>query len=50
MNRAGTLISEWVHLGEIAVILGIDGVAGWPGLARLRPFRRIACRLAMAPI
>jgi hypothetical protein len=50
MNRTGTRISEWVHLGEIAVILGIKGVAGWLDLARLRPVRRIACRPAMAPI
>jgi hypothetical protein len=50
MNRTGTLISYWVHLGEIAVILAMDGITGRPSLARLRPFRRIACRLAMAPI
>jgi hypothetical protein len=30
MNRTGTAVSEWVHLGEIAVILGINGVAGSP--------------------
>jgi hypothetical protein len=30
MNWTGTRVSEWVHLGEIAVILGINGVAGSP--------------------
>jgi hypothetical protein len=34
MNRTGMLVSEWVHLGEIAVILGMDGITGWLGLAR----------------
>jgi hypothetical protein len=33
MNLTGTLISEWVHLGEITVILAMDGIAGWSGLA-----------------
>jgi hypothetical protein len=28
MNRTGTLISEWVHLGEIAVILAMNGNTG----------------------
>jgi hypothetical protein len=50
MNRTGTLISEWVHLGEIAVILAMVGGSDGPAFAQLRPFRRIACRLAMAPI
>jgi hypothetical protein len=50
MNRTGTLVSEWVHLDEIAVILAVVGSARRSGLARLRPFRRIACRLVMAPI
>jgi hypothetical protein len=35
MNRTATSVSEWVHLGEIAVILGMDGVAGWPGLCAM---------------
>jgi hypothetical protein len=32
MNQTGTVVSEWVHLGEIAVILGMCGIAGWPAL------------------
>jgi hypothetical protein len=27
MNRAGMRVSEWVHLGEIAVILTVGGIA-----------------------
>jgi hypothetical protein len=50
MNRTGTLISEWVHLDEIAVISGIAGVARLPDPRATRAFRRIACRPAMAPI
>jgi hypothetical protein len=32
MNRTGTLISEWVHLREIAVILAMDGITDGPTL------------------
>jgi hypothetical protein len=36
MNRTGTPVSEWVHLGEIAVILGSNGAAGRPGLRAIK--------------
>jgi hypothetical protein len=32
MNRTGTRVSEWVHLGEIAVISAIGGKIGQAGL------------------
>ena len=32
MNRTGTRVSGWVHLGEIAVILAMAGIAAPVGL------------------
>jgi hypothetical protein len=46
MNRTGTRVSEWVHLGEIAVISAIGGMAGQ---ARL-PSRDSADISAATPI
>ena len=39
MNRTGTRVSEWVHLGEIAVIFGINGVAGSLAVPRWRRYK-----------
>jgi hypothetical protein len=35
MNRTGTLFSEWVHLGEIAVILAIVGGSARSGFCAI---------------
>jgi hypothetical protein len=32
MNRTGTRVADWVHPGEIAVILAIAGIAAPVGL------------------
>jgi hypothetical protein len=47
VNRAGPLVSEKVHLDEIAVTP--DGHL-WSGLMSLVPVGLIACRAGMAPI
>jgi hypothetical protein len=44
LNETGTLVSDRVHLGEIAVIPGVSG------FGRAAAFRRIACRSPTAPI
>jgi hypothetical protein len=47
VNRIGTLVSEKVHLDEIAATL--DG-RPWSGLMSLAATGLIACRSGMAPI
>jgi len=46
MNRTGTRLSEWVHVGEIAVILTVGVIAGRVGL----PSRDSADISAATPI
>jgi hypothetical protein len=45
VKETGTLVSEMVHVREIAVIPGPDRVPGQSGA-----FRLIACRSPTAPI
>jgi hypothetical protein len=45
LNETGTLVSDMVHIREIAVIPRRRSAAGQPAA-----FRLIACRCAMAPI
>jgi hypothetical protein len=47
VNRVGTLVSEKVHLDEIAATL--NG-RPWSGVMSLAATGRIACRAGMAPI